>query len=352
MASQNNAFISNILQSGHDEDLVVLRQSSKEADRFLEVCRFIRPNASSPWEVRCGKPTIVPQTKSIGWAVRTPEGAKVFVGSLKHHWCVLEWKNKVEGKDNEAWSQGCVEQGPDAVGLGLTNVWIRPGARKLWVFYERENGSNGSSGLQSFELSAGSEVVANEFPEHVARQSSLWLVDSNDELITKTGLDDSVKLQRFSATGELLFAREMRLNLSNGFLMEGGNLLLLDESAGVLCLKPDFKNCWAEVTGVKSNGMQVLMEHSTTVRRYWNELKERLGAERSTRYYGRLVGILPLSPTRSVAVWGIDYGYIFAFLVDAPGLKKDAPWPIYGHDLCRSNNLSVPVDNCWEGPKL
>jgi len=66
--------------------------------------------------------------------------------------------------------------------------------------------------------------------------------------------------------------------------------------------------------------------------------------------YGSLMAILPVSSTRSIVIVGHD-GDVMGILVDSPGLKTDAPWPMLGHDLCHSYNLSVPVDNCWDGPQ-
>ncbi|MCL2011783.1 MAG: hypothetical protein FWG75_03200 [Cystobacterineae bacterium] len=108
--AQSDASISAIVQSGPDKDLVVLRSSSKGADNAWELCRFVRPHASSPWGFRCGEPKILPKTEGMGSVVRTPEGARVFMGSLKHHWCALEWKDKKKGRENETWTQGCILQ--------------------------------------------------------------------------------------------------------------------------------------------------------------------------------------------------------------------------------------------------
>jgi hypothetical protein len=275
----------------------------------------------------------VSKKEGIGWVVRTPEGARVFVGSLKHHWCALEWREAGEARWGEpqgknGWSQGCVAKGPQVAGADLSSAYIwRLGAEHFWAFYSGENGNKMHEWMQSFNLKTGAEMAKDVF---------FWnswaspLVDSQDEWIapirlssvdaeSKTSTIRSL-LQRYLADGNLLFEREVQVGTTSIALMEGGNFLLPSKDFGLTCLKPDFSDCWEGAAEADGDG--------------------------------HFLGVLPLSPTRSIVVLGYEENRVSAFLVDTPGLKKDAPWPIYGHDLCRSNNLSVPVDNCWEGPKL
>jgi len=334
-----------LLQGGADKDLVVVRgrvletisTPEKNEDVYaLEACRF--SNAANAWSVECCPSAPLSRTGSYYTSEvlvrQTPEGvARVFLDSLERYWCALEWKDK------EGWSPGCVAQGPVAVPeLRWPRVQVL-GAEHLWVKYNEE-GSWRGNGWQRFELNAHSTADA--------KKSLLFgieplLVDAGEELIalTNEGDKDEEKkstyvLWRYSVAGTLLSKRTQKAfnrksynyEPGNMGLMEGGMLLFPSKEAGVLCLKPDLKDCWEGANGE---------------------------ANAEVDAHGSLLGILPLSPTRSVVVFGhsdIDKRDLMTgFLVDSPSLKKDAPWPLWGHDLCRTFNASVPIDNCWDGPK-
>jgi len=72
------------------------------------------------------------------------------------------------------------------------------------------------------------------------------------------------------------------------------------------------------------------------------------------RATGRPLALVSISSKYSVVIvaaekegGGIIYGGI---LIDFPGLKQNATsWPMWGHDLCRSFNLGVPIGSCWDG---
>jgi hypothetical protein len=270
------------------------------------------------------------------------EGTQVFVGSTKQHWCALEWREAGEARWGEpqgkkGWSPGCVAQGPDVTDAPENLSLLASGFEHLWVVYEKyektddgeddnkdsdedDGDTKKTKWVQSFNLKTGLSTTWDV--SHLDGLS--LLVDVNDELVVSTTTIQPV-IQRYSADGKLLFERRlknsyMHTKVQSMGLLEGGILLLPGEDASMLCLKSDLSACWESSDEVDVGG--------------------------------RFLGILPLSPTRSVAVFGYDEDYVAGFLVDSPGLKKDAPWPIHGHDLCRTNNLSVPVDNCWEGPRL
>ncbi|MCL2011915.1 MAG: hypothetical protein FWG75_03895 [Cystobacterineae bacterium] len=311
----------------NNEDTYIIRDTYA-----LEACRF--SNRLNTWSVDCRPSEPLQQTGSYfaGKILvrQMPEGVvRVFLDSLERYWCALEWKNG-------GWSRGCVDEGPVAVpALEQPNrlqVQVLDSER-LWVKYEGKC----TPLSQRFEQNTRSTSDAKKL---LLSGTEPVLVDAGGELIglTKSMCEvDEKKLQyvlrRYSVAGNLLFTKKMHASNegnsdyarnSNIGLMEGSTLLLPSKGRGVLCLKADLSDCWA--------GMNADVDAS-----------------------GSLLGVLPLSPTRSVAVFGYKEGLrnlIAGFLIDAPGLKKDAPWPIFGHDLCRSFNASVPVDNCWDGPRL
>jgi len=295
-----------LLQGGVGKDLVVARKAELETapgTRFLQACRL--KDALGNFECKSSPP--VPNTNIFGGeeivARRTPQGAEVLMGSLAHAWCAVGWTN--EG----GWSNDCIGGPPvsgspeDALFEGVL------GSQHLWVSLWPE------TTLRTFPLDGGPGVAW-------ATPVTPLLVDTDDALIATT----FGRLQRFSAEGVLRFdARNTVYNSALVGLMEGGNMLVSDENMGVVCLKPDLSACWTDDSFRRES-------------------------------FGKVLGVLPLSSTRSVVVFGYyDYSLsrrlIGGVLFDAPGLKKDAPWPFAGHDLCRSYNASVPIDRCWDGPR-
>jgi len=303
-----------LLQGGPGKDLVVAREFRSAADHVLGACRFIQDAAAGRFE--CEPSGTLPgaedqQTSHDKFLVRqTPAGAvQVWVGSRVQHWCALQWQD--QGRSVNGWSPGragspvCFEQGP-----AVTAHWIRAQPQFLSSAYFW---LDGDEGVQSIHLETGS---IKNFPN----VSTPLLLDTHDELIAGSNLDGS--LQRFSVNGNLLGQNAVKFVEHDGIgLMEGGTLMVAGTDSHVFCLKPDLSACW---------------EGDFT-----------LGAPAS------LLGVLPKSSTRSIAVFTYPTytpDRVVGFLVDTPGLKKDAPWPIKGHDPCRSFNASVPVDKCWDGP--
>jgi hypothetical protein len=201
-------------------------------------------------------------------------------------------------------------------------------SKRLWVSYEGEDG--GLTRVFDWQARMGE-----------ALPSLPLLVDVDD---TWFALGEDRTLQRVFASGQKLYEKKVK-GLGELAMTEEG-LVFLGGDLGILCLKSDGNSCWAEA-----------------------EEEEEIRGDG----HGWLMGVLPLvseagpksnkaarsgSPGRSVAVFGYSV-YVMGhhagllavgFLLDSPGLKKEAPWPTYGHDLCRSFNTSVPVDNCWDGP--
>ena len=300
-----------LLQGGVGKDLVMARVAESTTvpnSRFLQACRF-KGGAGS---FECQNSPQLPDTGTL-WseeivARQTRQGAEVLVSSLTQHWCAVRWTN--EG----GWSNDCIGGPPVSSSPGLQRILLEGvlGSQHLWVFVVHDTDLQ----LQTFPLDGGPGVAW-------AMQAWPLLVDTDDALISMTFFS---RLQCFSAEGVLRFeGRNVVYGRTRIGLMEGGNRVISNENLGMSCLKPDLSACWA--------GDPFRMES-----------------------FEEILGVLPLSSTRSVVVFSYyDHfalqRFVVGVLFDAPGLKKDAPWPFAGHDLCRSRNASVPVDNCWDGPR-
>ncbi|MCL2178180.1 MAG: hypothetical protein FWC28_07865 [Proteobacteria bacterium] len=309
-----------LLQSGADKDLVVARKVSGSNGSVLEACRFRFGLTGLSWSFHCEASGVLPPEGSSNSEImvrQTSEGvARVFIGSQEHHWCAMEWS------DENGWSEGCVAQGPSVAGLVQVRLELL-GPEQLWVTLFREDNT---SVVKNFGGNTGFEEVG------VWHSLYPRLVDTGGELIAKADKTKEPGVLRFSADGQLLHQRGVQIG--DIVLMEGGELIFPTEKEGELgvsCIKADMRPCWSE-TNTSEGG------------------------------YGQVLGVLPLSPTRSIAVFwdgrgsNNDFvsngGIIAGFLVDSPGLKKDAPWPMRKHDPCLSFNASTPVDGCWGEAKM
>jgi len=288
----------------------------------LEACRVDAWNDGFSCELSGPLPTAGTYDRGKMLVRQTREGAaRVIVSSEERHWCVMEWKDK--GENVNGWTPGtpgnlgCVESGPPVVEFADRIELELLSTEHFWV-----SSLNRATGywLQRFDQNAVLKSALNLYNSHV----SLLLADTNDALIVSA---KDNKLQRLSASGELLYSRDNMRAFDIGLgMVEGGDLIYPGRNVGISCLKSDLKDCWP-------------------------------GANPEDTEIGWLLGILPMSSTRSVAVFAAGEinpnlgGPVSGFLIDSPGLKKDAPWPMYGHDLCRTNNASVPIDNCWDGPR-
>ncbi|MCL2626800.1 MAG: hypothetical protein FWD46_08335 [Cystobacterineae bacterium] len=306
-----------LLQGGPGKDLVVARAVALETtpeSYVLQACRlntsaFGSNNPAFDCEALPLPPEMPPTNSKFLWqnllVRQTPEGALVFLGSLTRHWCAFRWADK--GRNNNGWSSGCVLQGPAASPVLTVAQPILLGSKYLWGEFHDSN----DDWKQAFPLDGGQGEAVDV--------GDLLLVDSNDELLAAAGVPG--RARRYSAQGGRLSTSERALGYITpyGSALMGKGEIVFSEAEQVACLKSDLSDCWQTVKGAYADGADLL-------------------------------GVLPLSPTRSVVV--LNYtDSIAAFLFDAPSLKKDAPWPISGHDMCRSYNASVPVDNCWDGPK-
>ncbi|MCL2178508.1 MAG: hypothetical protein FWC28_06240 [Proteobacteria bacterium] len=305
-----------LLQSGPNKSLIVGRRVSlgtTPATYTLEAYYLTQVTASmsSPWVfyVRARMPEALPSGSTNMLVRQTPEGAtRVFVGDGAHSWCAVDWTY------TGGWSRGCVEVGAESPQIQLQLHLL--GTEFLWASYLYISGGR-QGAATCLQISAQHAtnslgIICDSTPASHYGSMSALLVDVGDQLIAQKSAEVP-KIQRYSANNTLLFERTGGLGESTTALMEGGSLL----SSGVSCLKPDFSDCWEGAIPIPG------------------------GKE--------LLGIFPSSATRSMMVFAYENS-ISAFLVDTSGLKKDAPWPIWGHDLCRTYNVSVPVDNCWDGP--
>jgi hypothetical protein len=321
-----------LLQSGPDKNLVIGRQVPLQTTPgyALEAYYLVRVTSSlsSPWGFIAANRT--PEALSFLYsnflARRTPEGAaRVFVGFNNPSWRAVDWS------EEEGWSPGYVKEGAESMGIQSELRFL--GAKRLWVSHfvllgMREGSANWLQVLDQEETNWGA-LILNGYT--MFNSTHPLLVDVGDEVIAQGAVHETLavdpleghvpKLQKYSADGSLLFAREGGRGIGgrNLALMEGGDMVYLNASGGISCLKFDFAHC---SVGNAANGAA----------------------------QGQLLGILPMSSTRSIAVFAHE-NVVSAFLVDASGLKKDAPWPIEGHDLCRTYNASIPIDNCWDGAK-
>jgi len=278
------------------------KQKVTRRDRFLG-----QIDAITPWAALVNE--IAPFYPSGEGRGRPPIGvARVYTVSSSHYWCATEWSN-----DN-GWGSPCGTQGP--VRPATTDVHsmygssLFSGAEHMWAFDSFYGWPQRL--VQSFENST-STFLGNP----VLMDGFFIRVDAGDQLIVA----DEYHMRRYSAVGDLLASRERGIEIHSEYyitLLEGGMVVYPNSEGSVVCLKPDLRNCWPNMNTV-GNG-------------------------------GTFMGILPVSSTRSVVVFG-DGSNLIGTLVDSPGLNKDAPWPMHMHDLCRTNNVSVPTDNCWDGPQ-
>ncbi|MCL2178545.1 MAG: hypothetical protein FWB81_03915 [Cystobacterineae bacterium] len=307
-----------MLQGGPGKDLVVVRRVSlaQQNTYTLEACRFVE--RASAWVLDCRASSSLPNPGTYNdcneLLVHQVEGrTRVLTDSTVNHWHEVEWR---EGE----WT--ALLPGPSmSAGLAWGQTHFL-GAQYRWVWYTTHGGV---SELRSADFS-------NQWGDSVGARP--LLMGSNDELIAR-GADDA--FWRFSPLrtplfpgGTLLFSGELggasAIDQKNVALVEGEGgreqMILPSTGAGgigISCLNTDFSRCW---------------EGSSTT--YAN---------------AQLLGILPKSAGRGVAVFSDAAGAIAGFLIDAPRLKGDVPWPIWRHDLCRSSNANVPIDNCWDGPR-
>jgi len=303
-----------LLQSGPQKNVVVVRRVlDSDAERsYLEACPI------ALWgNFPCARSLPLPDTwnNELGNILvrQVREGvARVFVSSQEQHWCAMEWSAANGWVQESFGGTNCIEEGPASTGWPEVQFLS---AEHLWVSSSTYAPNN--HWLTRFDKNAVLEATLN-----FGGYASYLLMDANNELIA----GNNARLQRVSASGERLHEKTMWAYERGTGLMEGGELLFPAQDNHILCVKSDFSDCWPGSTPKESS-------------------------------YGQLLGIIPLSSTRSVAVFSEGDnepgfgGHIAGFLIDSPGLKKDAPWPLWGHDLCRSNHANVPVDNCWDGPK-
>jgi len=296
-----------LLQGGPGKDLVVVREIQEGADLLLEACRLLS-NESDLWDFSCEYSKPWPYTAyATDISVRqiSESVARVYAGSLSNYWCATDWSN-----DN-GWEEVCGTQGPLVTG-GATPIRRFWGAEHVWVYYNFNDGM----GEWWWGFKSDTSAFLGE-PVLMDKHMYLQLVDFGDQLIAP-GADG---IRRYSADGRLLASREDSTTYAPYFaLMEGGMVVYPNSEGNLACLKPDLKSCWSKMNVVGSMN------------------------------YGALKAILPVSSTRSLVIVGHN-GDTIGILVDSPGLKKDAPWPMYGRDLCHSYNVSVPADNCWDGPR-
>ncbi|MCL2012059.1 MAG: hypothetical protein FWG75_04645 [Cystobacterineae bacterium] len=326
-----------LVQGGPDKGLLVARKhrmdySSNGYPAYaLEACSLYSTfySPGTLWRFDCQSQAL-PEGGNIAGSIvarQAPNGwAEVFFGapSPREHGCSMQWREVIRMWAMNSPCDGMATFPPTYLSVALL------GAEHLWLYAflypPIHQGDTGADGMHVFNL--------NQLDMGISWTSMLpLLVDTGDELITAFsgfGYGNTIYnarpppfLSRYSAGGELLQRREGAWIRNATMLMEGGDLVYSNKNHVVSCLKSDFSHCW--------EGAEVLDSD------------------------GQLLGVLPLSATRSMVVLGFrgsgntDY-FVSAFLVDASGLKKDAPWPIGGHDLCNSYNASVPVDNCWDGP--
>ncbi|MCL2179234.1 MAG: hypothetical protein FWC28_01820 [Proteobacteria bacterium] len=311
-----------LLQGGPEKELVVVRKMAQEEPPMhpvLEACRMRRsPNATSDvWDFDCHPSTALSERGSGAILVQqTSKGVfKVFVNSITHHWCALEWKDEGGWSPGNKGSSVCVQRGPDVADMKYGLKWAEVqllGSKRLWGSYEEPTDSKSSAWSQPVNQNAAFVSLPHKlYPLLVDSNDVLIAVLANSEPPWRGQPKDSPpqQLQRLSASGKLLFKWE---GWPQGLaLMEGGMVIFLG-------VEPSSKNLQVEDI--------------------------------------RLLGILPVSSTRSLAIFSFSNkyfppaSYFSGIFIDSPGLKKDAPWPIGGHDLCRTYNTSVPVDNCWDGP--
>ena len=323
-----------LLQGGPGKDLVMVREIFDEEDCVysveepcvvLEACRLV-PSGANPedFELDCQKSAYLPNAGSYvhdSVFVRQIPGniARVYTGSLSNYWCATDWS------DDNGWDSPCGTKGPDVdVNIRVSTTQTRLlGAEHMWVHYLLADNIGRSWFWQAFQGSTllGEAVpVTNPSVPNISSPDNfslfLSLVDAGDEVIAA----DNHQMRRYSASGNLLASRGGVQIYSSAYLtlLEGGTMVYPNEQGNAVCLKSDLRNCWPNMQTVGGIGF--------------------------------LAGVLPVSSTRSVVVFSDGYNQV-GTLVDSPGLKKDAPWPISSHDLCRSYNISVPVDNCWDGPQ-
>jgi len=315
-----------LLQGGPNSDLVVARKilynnTDWPATSRMEACRFHRvvyPSGQYYWNHFCDEMQVpAPYSEGILLARQTLDGVSQVLMPSGYPFCTVEWKA------GEGWRPGFPAcefyYNPYMYAMGTKLL----SAEHIWV-YIHSSGKSGTSSEQTYRLNTqtGLDVGFAYAAPLLADVGDEW-IGSDGSTVYPSSILPSRNLRRYSASGDLLFERDIsRVQQKSIVLMEGGNFVLpgkdLDGNLEMWCLKPDLSDCWT-TTNISYNS-------------------------------GMLSGVLPKSPTRSVVVLG-EGKRLAAFLLDSPGLKTDAPWPINGHDLCRTFNANVSVNNCWDGPQ-
>ncbi|MCL2012648.1 MAG: hypothetical protein FWG75_07685 [Cystobacterineae bacterium] len=283
-----------LLQGGPTQELLVVRKFSIGEDQYLETYQFLEEED----RLSCGESTSLIAYGMLAAVVvqpQSPQNALVYSSAIRSAWFSYQhqWNN------TSVWGSS-----DSSVQTNNLKSIFGIGSQVLW-------------GLDWVSPLGGTSVR-----QILTEGITPWAIDKDNALIAS---DREGYIHRYntdaissSQSTEAWFPQAL-------FLIEGGDILLVDHSGSVVVLNSNFEVRWQED----------FLEAKT------HTLRKAL--------------LIPSSSTRSMLVLEIESNAsrtFYSFLIDSPGLDKEAPWPTRGHDLCRSFNSAVPIDACWNGPKL
>ncbi|MCL2626507.1 MAG: hypothetical protein FWD46_06815 [Cystobacterineae bacterium] len=289
-----------LLRRESPRDLTLIRHfRSNAGNHQLKICQLDGLSSQRYWTFDCEKDAqLVYGYTSPVIAVQPQVGEDIAIYvSGNSHWAGLPlealqyWKTPFQSKPTEDFAR--IEP---IFGVGRRHLW-------------------GANWVSSLEIESDLTVYSSIITP--------WAIDADDALIASNEIG---QLVRYSPNPGFLNSTDKLPQ--EVFLIEsidGGDILIVE------------------------NGSVEVLDSGLAVR--WKmDFSSDFGAINSVWQ----AALVPISPKHSVVVVAavktngdMVYGGI---LIDSPGLKKNAPWPTYGHDLCQSFNTSVSIGHCWDGP--
>ena len=292
-----------LLKGGPNQDLLLVRSFVNSNRTRLETCQLTGSVSPEQMDFSCNFTSAPFSNADAVMVVRPQAGADTVIYSSSSDdaetWVAFKWGSggALSMINGSATGRGSI------FGIGPQHLW----------------GANWMSLIDG----SGKELRT----EKLSHQATPWAMDVNDEVVVSGSGSYLYRYLPNLPTLAVLAQARMDWLPKAGFLMESGDLLLAGGQSSVVVLSPDFQKHWqADFSKAFGAGFEL-----------------------------RQATLVPLSSTRSVLVLEMtkaDKTVYGGILVDAPGLKTNAPWPMQGHDLCGSFNTSVAVDNCWDGPRL
>jgi len=290
-----------LLRGNANQSLVVLRQIEANNVAYLEACQLKNGMGFAFQCTQHEKPIL----KAHAGLVVRPHSATeavVYASSENNAWLAFPW----EWQGNQgAWKEV-------SEGLNLGAPLMAVGTRYAW----------GGNWVSPWEMGSAPHRKPSDDTKTLPDGLKLFAVDVDDSLFAFS--EEEGLLVRYSSAGALMKDKPATWSPQEGFLLEDGTLLVAGAQGIVAAFSAQLEEVWRE------------------------DFSNVFGSDASLRQ----ATLVPHSQTRSILVVEMEkngdvvYGGI---LLDVPGLKKDAPWPMQGHDMGQSFNSSVSPEQCWDG---